>query len=161
MCTNNRKKTRSQVLLSSCPKSLVLARGQARLFGVAGSNPPCSVRSWLSDSSIFVLVVLSPLAYNCCLLACIKRTDTQPSAHNGQRFARKFNSIWIKKHSTWNACSINKKKCTIWRDAQAVLTPARAGEPCGRKTLWEKDNCTNRQDRMATARCVHRQLSLF
>jgi hypothetical protein len=49
-----------------CPESLV-ARGQARLFRVASLNPPGSVSTLLSDSSIFsysMLVVLSPLAYN-------------------------------------------------------------------------------------------------
>ena len=48
-----------------CPESLV-ARGQARLFKVASLNPPGSVSTLLSDSSIFsysMLVVLSPLAY--------------------------------------------------------------------------------------------------
>jgi len=48
----------------SCPESLV-AHGQARLFGVAGSNPPGSVSTSLSDSSVSVsislLEVLSPL----------------------------------------------------------------------------------------------------
>ena len=34
----------------SCPESLV-ARGQARLFGVACSNPPGSVSTSLSDSN--------------------------------------------------------------------------------------------------------------
>jgi hypothetical protein len=43
-----------------------VARGQARLFGVTGSNPPGSVSTLLSDSSVSVsmLVVLSPLANN-------------------------------------------------------------------------------------------------
>jgi len=35
----------------SCPESLVVC-GQARLFGVAGSNPPGSVSTSLSDSSV-------------------------------------------------------------------------------------------------------------
>jgi len=39
--------------LGSCPESLV-ARGQARLLGVAGSNPPGSVSTSLSDSSVSV-----------------------------------------------------------------------------------------------------------
>ena len=43
-------------ILGSCPESLV-ARGQARLFGVAGSNPPGSVSTSLSDSSVSVSVV--------------------------------------------------------------------------------------------------------
>jgi hypothetical protein len=40
----------------SCPESLV-ARGQARLFGVAGSNPPGSVSTSLSDSNVSVSLV--------------------------------------------------------------------------------------------------------
>jgi len=40
----------------SCPESLV-ARGQARLFGVTGSNPPGSVSTSLSDSSVFVSLI--------------------------------------------------------------------------------------------------------
>jgi len=46
--------------LGSCPESLA-AHGQARLFGVAGSNPPGSVSTSLSDSSESMLEVLSPL----------------------------------------------------------------------------------------------------
>jgi hypothetical protein len=34
-----------------------VARGQARLFGVAGSNPPGSVRTSLSDSSVSVSLI--------------------------------------------------------------------------------------------------------
>ena len=40
----------------SCPGSLV-ARGQARLFGVAVSNPPGSVSTSLSDSSVSVSLI--------------------------------------------------------------------------------------------------------
>jgi len=40
----------------SCPESLV-ARGQARLFGVAGSNPPGSVSTALSDSNVSVSLI--------------------------------------------------------------------------------------------------------
>ena len=40
----------------SCPESLV-ARGQARLSGVAGSNPPGSVSTSLSDSSVSVSLI--------------------------------------------------------------------------------------------------------
>jgi len=39
--------------MGSCPESLV-ARGQARLFGVAGSNLPGSVTTSLSDSNVSV-----------------------------------------------------------------------------------------------------------
>ena len=42
--------------LGSCPESLV-ARGQARLFGVAGSNPPGSVSTSLSESSVSVSLI--------------------------------------------------------------------------------------------------------
>jgi len=42
--------------LGSCPESLV-ARGQARLFGVAGSNPPGSVSISLFDSSVSVFLI--------------------------------------------------------------------------------------------------------
>ena len=42
--------------MGSCPESLV-ARGQARLFGVAGSNPPGSVSTLLSDSSVSVSLI--------------------------------------------------------------------------------------------------------
>ena len=42
--------------MGSCPESLV-ARGQARLFGVAGSNPPGSVSTLLSDSNVSVSVI--------------------------------------------------------------------------------------------------------
>ena len=48
----------------SCPESLV-ACGQARLFGVAGSNPPGSASTSLSDSNVSVSVIhacgVSPL----------------------------------------------------------------------------------------------------
>jgi hypothetical protein len=42
--------------MGSWPESLV-ARGQARLFGVAGSNPPGSVSTLLSDSSVSVSLI--------------------------------------------------------------------------------------------------------
>jgi hypothetical protein len=42
--------------LGSCPKSLV-SHGQARLFGVTGSNPPGSVSTSLSDSSVSVSLI--------------------------------------------------------------------------------------------------------
>ena len=42
--------------VGSCPESLV-ARGQARLFGVAGSNPPGSVSTSLSDSNVSVSLI--------------------------------------------------------------------------------------------------------
>ena len=41
--------------MGSCPESLV-ARAQARLFGVAGSNPPGSVSSLLSHRNDFVFL---------------------------------------------------------------------------------------------------------
>jgi hypothetical protein len=45
-------------VVSSCPESLV-ARGQARLFRVAGSNPPGSVSTSLSDSSVSISLILA------------------------------------------------------------------------------------------------------
>jgi len=42
----------------SSPESLVV-RGQARLFGVAGLNPPGSVSTSLSDSSVSVFLILA------------------------------------------------------------------------------------------------------
>jgi hypothetical protein len=46
----------NQKRLGSCHESLV-ARGQARLFGVVSSNPPSSVMTLLSDSSVFVSLI--------------------------------------------------------------------------------------------------------
>ena len=42
--------------MGSCPESLV-ARGQARLFGVAGSNRLGSVNTSLSDSYVSVSLI--------------------------------------------------------------------------------------------------------
>jgi len=46
----------SSLFMGRCPESLV-ARGQARLFGVAGSNPPGSVSTSLSDSSVSIFLI--------------------------------------------------------------------------------------------------------
>ena len=46
----------SSLFMGRCPESLV-ARGQARLFGVAGSNPPGGVSTSLSDSNVSVSVI--------------------------------------------------------------------------------------------------------
>jgi hypothetical protein len=43
-------------VLGSCPESLV-ARGQARLFRVAGLNPPGNVSTSLSDSNVSVSLI--------------------------------------------------------------------------------------------------------
>ena len=46
----------SSYIRGSCPESLV-ARDHARLFGVAGLNPPGSVSTSLSDSSVSVSLI--------------------------------------------------------------------------------------------------------